>query len=132
MFLTMCTIVNYTPKAYNRSVSRNMIHTTYTACTYIFLKVFWIRTNTVNVRGKTVLTWMNQRVLINVRVNYCALRWIAWKERVRAHVVRRKQGHIVRFVNVQSFLRCSRSNTNKIYYVWFFSCLLLFWYLVYD
>ena len=29
-------------------------------------------------------------------------------------------------------VRCSRSITNKIYYVWFFSCLLWFLYLVYD
>ena len=31
-------------------LSRNIIHMTY--MTFIFLKVFWIRTNTVNVRGK--------------------------------------------------------------------------------
>ena len=33
---------------------------------------------------------------------------------------------------VRHVLRCSMSITNKIYYVWFFSCFLWFWYLVYD
>ena len=41
---------------------------TYTS--YIFLKVFWIQTNTVNVMGKNMI-WMNHRalILINLRVN---------------------------------------------------------------
>ena len=33
-------------------------------------------------RAKTVLIWINHRVLIEIRVNYCALSWIASKERV--------------------------------------------------
>ena len=82
-------------------LSRNVIHMTNT--TFIFLKVFWTETKTLMWGTKTVLIWMNQRVLLNVRVNYCALRCIAWKERVRAHVIRSKQGHIVRYVqfNIQ-------------------------------
>ena len=66
--------------------------------TLIFLKVFWIRTNTVNVRGTNSIS-MNEPKGFNKfkgRVDYCALRWIAWKERVRAHVIRSKQGHIKR------------------------------------
>ena len=109
-FFFMCTILwrcklkppqNGNLKMPDIDLSRNTIHMIYT--TFIFLKVFWIRTNTVNVKGKnsSVLMWMNQRVLINTRVNYCA--WtLAWKERIRdswrAHVIRSKQGHTVRFV----------------------------------
>ena len=65
-------------------LSRNIIHMTYT--TFIFVKVFWIRTNTVNVRGKNSFNMNEPSGLINIGVNYCALKWIAWKERVRLEV----------------------------------------------
>ena len=54
-------------------LSWNIIHMTNTS--HIFLEVFWIQTNTVNVMGKNIMIWMNHRVLIliNLRVNYCAL-----------------------------------------------------------
>ena len=63
-----------------------------------FLKVFWIRTNTVNVKDKNSIIWMNYRVLMNIRANYCAFRWVSWTEnnfRVRVHAIRSKQVHIV-------------------------------------
>ena len=59
---------------------------------------------------------MNERVLFNVRVNYCALRCIAWKERVRAHVIRSKQGRIVRYF--QSILYPRTVNSVCILFSW--------------
>ena len=53
--------------------SQNIILMTHMA--FIFLKVFWIQKNTVNVRGKTVLIWMNQRVLINLKVGSIIVHW---------------------------------------------------------
>ena len=98
-------------------LSRNITHMTYT--TFIFVKVFWIRTNIVNVRAKNSI-----KVLINIRVNYCALRWIAWKEWVRANVIRSqrsKQGHIVRFVCSVFFYysrTVNRLNSVSILFCW--------------
>ena len=54
--------------------SRNII-LIMTHMTFIFLKVFWIGKNTENVRGKTVLIWMNQRILINLRVGSIIVHW---------------------------------------------------------
>ena len=39
-------------------LSRNIIHMTY--MTFIFLKVFWIRTNTVNVRGRNSINILSK------------------------------------------------------------------------
>ena len=69
-------------------LSWNIVHMTYT--TRIFLKVFWILTDNVKVRDKNSITWMNHRVLINIRVNDESL-----EKRVCAHAIRNKQGHIV-------------------------------------
>ena len=53
---------------------------------------------------------MNHRILTNIRVNYCALRWIAWKERLRLKmwsevnkgiIVRHVQSDIFRLFNIQ-------------------------------
>ena len=70
------------------NLSQNIIH-----MTSIFLNVFWIQANTVNVRGKN---------RINIVLSYCAVRWIAWTKnnfRDRVHVIQSKQQvheHIVR------------------------------------
>ena len=85
--------------------------------TFTRLKAFWIRTNTRKCeRQKQYFKiWRNHRVLIimNVRVNYCAL-W-DWK-RVRTHVIRSKQGHIVRFV--QCFYYPRTVNSVSILFSW--------------
>ena len=49
---------NGNKKAYNPLIYRNIIHMTY--ITFIFLKVFWIRTKTVNVRGKNSINILSK------------------------------------------------------------------------
>ena len=76
------------------NLSQNIIHMT---SIFLIFNVFWIRANTVNVRGKNSIIWVNHRVLIKIGLNYCTVRWIAWTKnnyfRDCVHVIRSKQVH---------------------------------------